>query len=220
MKKNHTEHANEIQPNHHDQHIKDAIASVEPPTWLKDSILEQAKPKTANILHPRFKLLAIAATLIVCFFSAFTFLSMKGNTQLKNSDDFRDAAATYVANGKFLLDYKTSSLDSIEGWLKERIAPSFTDLPELLKAQTPIGCKELVWQGTPVTLVCFHREDGKIVHLFIGNRTAETEKLFTEVTNIRRVHELETGGWLSDQHVYLLTGSEPSVSITSYLEST
>lgn len=217
MKINDTEHVDDIQPSHHDQDIKDAIGSVEPPAWLKESILKNAPSHKTNILRPRFKLLAIAAVLVVGFFSAFTFVNMKGNTQLQHPEDFRIATATYIQNGKFLLDHKAPSLESIANWLNERTAPSFTELPESLTALAPIGCKELTWRGNPVTLVCFHREDGTIVHLFIGNRTAETNTLFAGVSDIARVHELETGGWLTDQHVYLLTGSDPSVSISSYL---
>ncbi|MGJ8640612.1 MAG: hypothetical protein ACSHYA_14580 [Opitutaceae bacterium] len=206
-------------PNQYDDQITAAINSVQPPVWLKDSILKEAPQAKAAILRPRFKLMAIAAMLAVGFLTSFIYFKLLGNDQLNHASNFRDAAASYISDERFLLDLNSSSLTEIANWIKERNAPNFGELPAALLAENPIGCKELKWRDQTITLVCFHREDGTIAHLFIGNQNPEMRDLMADITQVMRVSDLETAGWSTEQQVYLLMGSDPSVNIQQYLQA-
>lgn len=202
---------------HLDDQIRSAIRSVEPPSGLKDTILKNAPQSTASILYPKFKRYAIAAMLVIGLFCTFTYLNLKGNRQLAESTDLRSAAAKYVVDARFLLDFNTDSLPSIQNWLSERNASNFEELPPELRAQAPIGCKELTWREQAITLVCFHRKDGTIVHLFITPRNETTVGLLADLQEVKRIEGIETGGWSTGDKIYLLNGSDPNVSIAEYM---
>lgn len=204
---------------HLDDQIRAAVRSVEPPIGLKNLILENAPKSKARILYPNFKLCAIAAILVIGLFCTFTYFDLKGNNQLAKAADLRNAAAEYAVDARFLLDFNTDSLTSIQSWLDEHNAPNFKELPAELLTQAPIGCKTLTWREQPITLVCFHRDDGTIVHLFITDKNETTKALLADIQQIQRVHSVETGGWTTNDHIYLLSGSDPSVSIAEYMKA-
>ncbi len=128
-------------------------------------------------------------------------------------DQFRDGMAYYIRNVYFQLDHFTSSMDSIEDWLEENNAPLHEAVPAQLLALQPIGCKELSWNGHPVSLVCFHTRDGNIVHMFIMDKDAVDEAAYASLGDVMVSNELETGGWVTEDKVYVLVGSNPDVDI-------
>ncbi|MEO0509524.1 MAG: hypothetical protein AAF065_06670 [Verrucomicrobiota bacterium] len=208
----------ELKPNHLDGQIREALSSVKPPELLKASILEQGPAPERKLLSFPSVRVAIAAIVIIGFVFSFLLLKMGHNNELQYSSNLREAAADYIVDAGFLLDLYDSSLDNISEWLEEKQAPNYSELPKALADLQPIGCKQLTWREEPITLVCFHLDDDRIVHLFIGNQTHETETLLANISEIQRIEGLETAGWHSGQQLFLLTGSNATVSIQPYLE--
>lgn len=126
---------------------------------------------------------------------------------------FRDGMAYYIRNVYFQLDHLSKDVDSIDSWLKAENAPTFEALPEELLALKPIGCKQFKWNEQDVSLVCFHTENGKIVHMFILERDEARPDQYMGIDAIARSHELETGGWTTNDRVYVLVGSDPEVDV-------
>lgn len=206
-----------------------AVSSVSVPPDLEARLLQTVRasaPRAGKPARSRFMrpaILGLAATLLLSV-SAFWILrhneslvqSVQRSVSGTSPDDFthfRDGMAYYIKQVYFRLDHLTEDLDSIESWLSGKDSPVYENLPPALAALQPIGCKQLQWRGLDVSLVCFHTDDGKIVHLFLLQRDSAQPIQFSGIDTVARSSGLETGGWSSPSTVYLLVGSDPSVDI-------
>ena len=206
--------------------LREAFSATPVPDGLVDGLLATVRGDGSNTPSRRSGwglLMAIAAILIL---SLSTFLYLRFNEDLVQNlqhsitgthpddfDSFRDGMAYYARKVYFQLDHFAGSLDSIESWLNESSSPGYDSLPSALAALDPIGCKQLSWKGQPVSLVCFHTERGAIIHLFILERGNTDADHFDNIREVAVSSELETGGWVTDEKIYLLVGSAPEVDI-------
>ena len=133
-----------------------------------------------------------------------------------NSNDFRDHMA-YFATQRFTLEKTTSDWAVAYDWLAQRNAPVYNAAPEHLTKLKGMGCREIDWNGTKVSLICFLNGKEELIHLFIVNKASLTNKDLTKLALMERYHELETQGWSDDKCVYVLVGSEKEVSLKGLL---
>lgn len=206
-----------------DEQIKSALGSAPEPLGLKNDILSALEnesnesPTKSNLIFVRFLAMA-AAVIAITLIGAFSYITSYNN-KMEDYAHFRSAMSHYASGAYFLLDYNESDLNKISNWLSENETPHWENIPPALLATNPLGCKALEWKGQPVSLVCFHEEDGDIVHMFVMERSGLSEEAFADLERVALSHELETGGWVTDDYVYLLSGSEPGVSIEPYMAS-
>ncbi|WOO43047.1 hypothetical protein [Rubellicoccus peritrichatus] len=200
-----------------DRYMREAISSTPIPANLEDSIRQTCEREGSSRLRHVVYWGSMAAILTLFVgISAFIYVS-NYNSKISKFSDFRDAMAYYVDGSYFLLDYNINDLGKISTWLDENDAPRFDQLPATLMAKEPIGCKRLQWKDQVVSLVCFHREDNKIVHLFIIDKAPGSSDAFIDIQQVAISHGLQTGGWESNNRVHLLVGSEPDVTVDEYL---
>ncbi len=201
-----------------DKQIKGALDSLPEPTLQKQRLLnEVAKISGKSRWKTAVKYVGLLAALLMVSAVGFFGYAKHYNNQIHEYATLREGMSHYIAGSYFLLDYMDGDLGRISNWLDSEDLPNFENLPPALLAKDPIGCKRLNWQGNDVTLVCFHREDGKIIHLFIAEEGDLSPTAIANIKSIYLSHGLETGGWMSDGKVYLLTGSEPGVTVSEYL---
>ena len=205
--------------------LKNAINQAPIPDGLEEELLATVGVKVKPIRTSRWLGWGSAVAAIILFGIVIFRVTPQGERviqeiQVKASgispdsfNQFRDGMAYYVRKVYFQLDHVTKDINSIENWLIDNDAPVFEAIPGELLALNPIGCKELKWQGKDVSLVCFHTEDGNIIHLFIMERSTADSGAFSDIRSVAVSHDLETGGWVSDEKVYLLVGSAPDVDV-------
>jgi len=211
-----------------DSGIRIALSGTPVPDGLEAVLLKAVGSTADDAATPRGSSLkgwfyAVAALLIL---GLGTFMFLRGNEEIVQElqvsvtgtspdsfDRFRDGMAYYIRKVYFQLDHQTDQLPSIENWLREKGSPGYESLPGQLTALPPLGCKELEWQGHKVSLVCFNTRDGRIVHLFILDRADVGESRIGDISTVARSSGLETGGWVTEDKVYLLVGSDPEVDI-------
>ena len=209
-----------------DSAMHEALADAPVPPSLEQSLLETVrKSPDRRKSNPRRLswLTGLAALLAVGLGGVFVvskneplvqgIQEIVSGTSPDNFGNFRDGMAYYISNVYFTLDHRSEELPSIEAWIRHQQAPRFGELPGELAALAPIGCKKLQWRDLPVTLVCFHTADGKIVHLFILDRQQTSPERYLDIQKVATSSGLETGGWITDSAVYLLVGSDPEVDI-------
>ena len=200
-----------------DRQVNAALSDTNPPVALRDSIIENYR------LHQRSKVIRIvrwaSAIAAVCLFSVLGVWSYRTsyNDKMHEYATLREGMSHFIARSYFMLDYLDTDLSKIENWLEEKDSPMYETIPALLAEKEPLGCKKMNWKGQDVSLVCFHREDGKIIHMFVAERDGFSESAIANLDEVLISHGLETGGWTTDTHVYLLTGSEPGVTVREYL---
>ena len=101
------------------------------------------------------------------------------------------------------LEMESADLGAINSWLaqKEAIAP---DLPNRVAALKPVGCRVLSFRGREVTLVCFHRPDGGLAHLFVVDRAALPDVKPGSAVAFQKEGEWTTATWAAEGKVYMI----------------
>ncbi len=139
-------------------------------------------------------------------------------TAFTKVDTFRDHMA-HFANQRFVLNHTTKDLSEARDWLRARQSPAYDETPTAIVKFEGMGCKSFDWGGHTVSLVCFKDTNDDIVHLFVINRSALTDlEPATPLEEVLVQQNLETGGWMDDERLYVLVGSEPHVKIGSILK--
>lgn len=200
-----------------DAKMKAALSQLPEVDAVRENCLkQQSKRQPSKTKIILFRALATAAILILCAsFSAMGYVSYY-NGKTEHIIEFRDAMTYYARGGYFFLNFTEPHLDQIADWLSENKAPVFDDLSTALTNQTPLGCKTLKWQGQTVSMVCFHQQDGQIIHLFIVDKSLSNEHYFESFKKLKVVNGLESFGWFNDNKAYLLTTADPSASVASF----
>lgn len=133
-----------------------------------------------------------------------------------NTSDFRDHMA-YFATQRFTLEKTTPDWNEARNWLVEKKAPVFNAAPEHLAKLKGMGCREIDWNGTKVSLICFLNGKEELVHLFIVDQANLNLKDLAQLQTLKKYHALETKGWSDQEHVYLLVASEEDISLDGIL---
>ncbi len=186
---------------------------------------EDAEPQLAEIIRPsafkRYWPLAAAAT--VALVLGVGSLIIPSPVEFPAIAEQADMGAIYrdhmahFANERFFLDAMTDSASEAQASLRESGAPVFASVPAGLQPLGMMGCKSIDWNGGRVGLVCFTREDGEIVHLFIADKSGFAEADLASLTSLETSRGLQTGGWSDGEYVFMLVGSEPGIEVAEYL---
>ncbi len=208
-----------------DRQIQSTLQQTEPPADLLDSLLNPpvAKPERNILPFPihAFAPYAIAACLVLAVIGISfkdTILNNqffgyhRGISSFDREADFQRAMADFVYNTQISLDELSDNRSYILEWLTQNDAPTFGGIPQSLADLTTLGCKKFFWQDMSVSLVCFHTDNGKLVHLFTLHHPGQTVEK-TQVIHLQRYFDLPTGGWHAGDKSHILVGSEPDVDI-------
>lgn len=200
-----------------DQLIGLKLQSTPVPGDLKSRLLEIPKVTSFPRTWAR-RLLPIAALVIAL---AVFFGSWRGLFQPSVSlADYRAEMVSFIRIDP-VLEVETPELAQITGFLEKAGAPSRLRLPQKLpEALPPLGCRILHFRGQHVTLICFGRDEGELVHLFVVNRAAlpllrESDKAI----QYRAEGEWMTATWVEDEQAYLLTVEGDRAKLEKYLPS-
>jgi hypothetical protein len=200
-----------------DRQIKEALLDAPKPKGLKSSILADYRDSKRSTIIRTIRWASSIAAVLLLGVMGFWGYTANYNSKMNDYATLREGMSHFIARSYFTLDYLTKDMGKIENWLDEKNAPMYEDIPAALLEKEPIGCKKMTWKGQEVSLICFHREDGKVIHLFVADRSSLSEAAIANLDQVIVSHGLETGGWVTDKHVYLLTGSEPGVTVREYL---
>ncbi|MCB1095411.1 MAG: hypothetical protein KDN22_07500 [Verrucomicrobiae bacterium] len=172
------------------------------------------KGGTGNIIFASFwtRIAAAAAALVIGFLVVHSF-----NSPASAVESFRGAMAQKATEG-FELDHKSANLMAVRTWLASHEAPVYEECPPCIGKMKGVGCRKFEWNSHTVSVVCFERETGKIVHLFVIERAAlpGIEKAGEKVP-LKQQLGLETGGWMDGKNVYLLVGSRQGIAVSDLL---
>ncbi len=200
--------------------LRDDIAETHRQNLLKEISDKNNSQKNQNIISYAWPILKIAAVLILGFTSYFITKGIYANYRFQEINDYRNAMAFYAADVYFRLDFLSEKLPEIDQHLVSKKSPILNEIPNRLAEKLPLGCKTLDWQGQKVTLICFHSDEDKIIHLYLIDKSTTSENSFGELGELAkqsRQHGLETIGWTTDNLVCLLVGSEPDVKVAHLL---
>ncbi len=177
------------------------LQSTEAPPDLKQRLLSQQETHAARRKNrSRLITLAIAAVVMLAAF----FGSWNGPFQPSPSlADYRDEMVSFV-KVEPTLELNSTQLSHITEWLRKSGAPSSFDIPPELRKLTPVGGRILRFRGHDVALICFHRSEGNLVHLFVIDRAALPRFSGKGSPQLSSGRKWTAAAWLADNKVYLL----------------
>ena len=175
---------------------------------------ETACAESKTIRFPMWgRVAAVAAILVASLFGLGVF-NHSANAEVEN---FRADMALLASKG-ITVDHKSDDIRELQSWVGEHAGTVIQKCPGCLEARKGVGCKVLKWgEGDhSVSLVCFERDTGKVVHLFVISREALGAKKGAEITDAT-VEGLETVGWIDAENVYILIGSADGIPVKDLL---
>ena len=153
---------------------------------------------------------AIAALLLLVGFLA----KLVGGDQ--SIDDFRNEMTARVLNKKISLEYPTQDVAEARRWLVSHQAPVYKECPQKIIDKKGMGCATIKWRNHTVSLICFERSTGKVVHLFIVDREAFGD-IADGLLDAKQLDGLATAGWCRGKCVCLLVGSEADIEVVDLI---
>lgn len=187
---------------------------------IKGSPARETRPSAADRRRLPGWQLGMAAMLVFGLGAAWA-LILQPKLRFDRTEDYREAMAYFVGDVPFKLDFKTDNLQAIAQWLEDSGSPVPERIPVKLMAKTPLGCKQIDWGGTTVTLICFYASipQGQLVHLFVVDRDAVGEQAIRDLDQALSANGFETRGWLSEAHACLLVPSQRGMAVRHFVES-
>lgn len=193
--------------------LRDQFRSLPVPANFKDQLLAEIR-----IVRPVFwrrapiRLSAAAAVLVLLLSVMVRQPAGNGLTLAQ----FRDRMVRTVIR-EYRMDITTSSEAEIRGYLTQARGHADFQLPVGVAGVPYLGAGRLSWQGHPVSMVCFQRQTGVPMYLFVIDREAFTTPPEARMP-LEMVAGFATASWSAGDDVYVLASDTSLDDLGSQLK--
>ncbi|HTR42183.1 MAG TPA: hypothetical protein VMH87_11265 [Pseudomonadales bacterium] len=171
------------------------------PAGLKADLLALRKTVRPASWWSQPMKLAAALVILVSFGVVFLLLSQKPSPLAS----FRETMARSSAQMQEHVAFESHDFGKIQQWLQSRNLDTNFDLPAMLQAGIPQGCRTVDWNGSKATMICFF-VNGQHMDLFVIDRTGLPAFPENGAPQFAQANGLMTATWASGGKVYLLVG--------------
>ncbi len=162
----------------------------------------------------RITLLAAAIVLLAVLFS-----SWRGPFQPAVSlADYRDEMVGFV-KVEPSLELETKQMSSIKEFFEKSGAPMPVAMPKKLQEMEPVGCRTLRFRGKDVSLICFKRSEGKLLHFLVVDRAALSRLPRRGEREYAAEGEWMTATWTEGGQTYLMAVQGDRAALNKYLST-
>ena len=198
-----------------DAAMTEKLRAIEVPLDLRDNILTGAKVSRL----PRWPFIkwAIAAALISLVIVGSVIWRETRPAQLAGWQNQALDVVSSLLRNQATFDAESHDPAELMSWLHSHHVPVAQTLPQNLAKLASVGCKTFSWNGTPVSVICFMRPDGGLVHLVAtaatpaSNRSAKAQPKF-----VQRGH-WATVTWREGDKVYMVATEASPDQLRNYL---
>lgn len=178
------------------------------PAGLKEQIVSEQMARERIVVWRRNLVFTAAAAAVVAAF-ILAVLWLRPPASDNTLAIFRSRMAGVALRG-YAMDLMTNNPAQIRAYLKQHDAPANYILPAPLQKVALIGCAVEGWQGTRVSMICFHT--GKPLPpggqsdlwLFVVDRASIKNPPPAGPPQLARANQLITAAWIQDGRLYLL----------------
>ncbi len=115
-----------------------------------------------------------------------------------------------------LAGWQNQALDVISSLVRND-APAARTLPQNLDKLESIGCKTISWNGIPVSVICFMRRDGGLIHLVTMHASAASDRAIKRKANLVQRGHWSTATWREGNMIYMLALEGSPDQLWTYL---
>jgi hypothetical protein len=200
-----------------DAAITEKLSATAVPADLRESILGGVKVSRAPRWKNRWRKWAIAAALFV---TAVVGSVIWHNTRPVHLAGWQSTALDVISSlvrNESPFDAQSHDADQLLTWLRANHAPAAQKLPDNLGKLKSIGCKTFSWNGIPVSVICFTRPDGGLIHLVTMNASAASERAIKREAKFIQQSRWATATWREGNMIYMLALEGSPDQLRSYL---
>jgi hypothetical protein len=200
-----------------DAAITETVCAIPTPSDLRENILAGVKVSRLSRWKNRLTKWAIAAALILS--------TALGSLIWHNTRPARlvgwqtralDVISSLVRNGS-RFDAQSNQPGELVTWLRANNAPAAQKLPDNLDKLSSLGCKTFLWNGIPVSVICFARPDGGLIHLVMRTSPAASDRIREAEVKLIQRGEWATATWREGEMIYMLALEGSRDQLRSYL---
>jgi hypothetical protein len=197
-----------------DSALTEKLRALDAPADLRESILAGSRVSRPHRWSNAFIRWAIAAAVILCATLAPLIWHNWRPAHLAGwQSEALDVVSSLVRNES---NFDAQSHDAAElvGWLSANHAPAVQKLPPNLEKLESLGCKTFSWNGTPVSVICFVRPDGGLIHLVLA-KAADGRR--DNVPRFVQQGDWATATWRSGDMICMLALEGRADQLRSYV---
>jgi hypothetical protein len=124
-------------------------------------------------------------------------------------------AGLVKGNSKF--DAQSRNPAELVARLQVNGAPTAQTLPRNLERLESLGCKTFSSEGQPISVICFQRADGGLIHLAVTKASPVLDRTLTGQPKFIQQGNWATATWQDGGTVYMLALEGPVAHLRSYL---
>jgi hypothetical protein len=201
-----------------DAAITEKLRAAEVPPDLRKTIL--AGVKVSRPIHwskPFVKWAIAAAVISMAILGSLIWREPRKLSGLAGwQNQALDAVSSLVRN-ESSFDAQSHNAGELMAWLRANNAPAAQTLPQNLDKLESIGCKTLSWNGIPVSVICFMRRDGGLIHLVTMNASAASDRAIKRKANLVQRGSWSTATWREGDIIYMLALEGSPDQLRTYL---
>ena len=187
-----------------DAAITEKLCTVPVPGNLREDILAGAKISGTPHWKKRLSKWAIAAAVVL---GVMVGSLIWHNTRPAPLAGWQlqalDVISSLVRN-ESTFDAQSANAGELLAWLRANHAPAAQQVPNNLGKLESIGCKRFLWNGIPVSVVCFKRPSGGLIHLITTNALTPSARPLETAPEFVQQGEWATATWRDGDTTYML----------------
>ena len=200
-----------------DTAITEKLRAMEVPPDLRENILAGAKVSRPLRWSKPFIKWAIAAALVsMAIVGSFIWRETRP-AHLAGWQNQALEVISSLASNESSFDAQSHNADEILAWLRVNHAPAAQTLPQNLDKLESLGCKTFSWAGKPVSVICFMRQDGGLIHLVTMNTSGESDRGLKCQPRVVQQDRWATATWREGDMAYMLALEGSPDQLRTYL---
>ncbi|HEU5247885.1 MAG TPA: hypothetical protein VFU09_12425 [Candidatus Udaeobacter sp.] len=197
-----------------DATVTKKLCAIEVPVDLRESIL--AGVKVSRPLRSPFVKWSVAAALVTMAILGSLIWRETRPPHLSGwQSQALDVISSLVKN-ESRFNAQSHNGRELLAWLRANHAPAAEALPRELEQLESVGCKTFSWNGIPISVICFVRTDGGLIHLVTMNASASDRALNRKPELVQQGH-WAIATWRQGEAIYMLALEGSRDQLRSYL---
>jgi hypothetical protein len=196
-----------------DAAVAERLHTVRPPADLRAAILVGAKAsEPVGWKMPSWAMMAAMVALCIGLLGLWM---TNRQTPTPAFADWQETAFRFLESAP-KLDRMSPQADELQEWLRAANSPTPPVLPASLAKLKALGCKTLESDGHRISVLCFHRGNGKLIHLVVSDRSAAPGLPTADPVFAQR-GDWTTASWAQGDEAYMLVTEGKPVDLAQYL---
>jgi len=200
-----------------DRAVTEKLCAVEAPAGLREGILVGGKVSHRSSWTKPLLKWSIAAALVLAAIAGSWVLRESARPRLVGWQTNALGQISALVEGRAKFDTQSDNPGELVAWLHANRAAALQKLPEKLERLKSLGCKTFFWDGQPVSVICFQRENSGLIHLVTMKAAAPFNRASKNKPKFVQQGNWATATWCDGATVYMLALEGQGDQIRSYL---